>query len=391
MSVFVCQELITGWEFKKTDDEEEWLPVAKVPTVVHMDLMSNHKLELILSTNVIISNLGSRIPDTSQGMNEHQAIWVGEARWSYKCSFRTPPTEEGTRIALVFEGLDTFAKVQLNGIDVLTSENMFISHRIDITSLALPFNSLNELQIDFDSALVRGKEIMKEHPEHNYNARQGGLERIGVRKAQYHWGWDWGPKYMTAGPWRPVRLETYTYLIEDLSIEYTLAVTLDGCRGIISAQIDGYGECMVQLSLHDSNGVLAFSKKESVVAADYSVQVPFALQAPALWYPHGYGCQPIYTLSCRLFVDDSCVHTLVKKIGFRKAELVQEEDQFGKSFYFRVNGIDIFAGGSCWIPADNFIPRLTSEKYRQWMMLMVESNQIMIRYSLIPSKFRIGT
>jgi len=381
MSAFTSQDLSTGWEFKMTNSEEAWLPVSKVPSVVHLDLMDNKKY-FLRSHLVFFSNQECRIPDTSHGMNEHEAIWVGESSWSYKCTFLTPPTADhsGTRVALVFEGLDTFATVKLNGTVILSSDNMFISYHVEITALAsFDPQTTNVLQIDFDSALVRGREIMKEHPEHAFNHRQGGVERIGVRKAQYHWGWDWGPKYMTAGPWRPVRLETYSSRIEDLSIEYKLSEIFGSCQGVISAQIDGHGTQRARVILRDSKKQLVF-QTESEVAADGLVQVPFTFQNPELWYPHGYGSQTLYTLAYELVVGGTVVQTLTKKIGFRTAELIQEPDSFGKSFYFRINGIDVFAGGSCWIPADNFIPRISPEKYRAWTEQMVESNQIMTRY-----------
>jgi beta-mannosidase len=103
------------------------------------------------------------------------------------------------------------------------------------------------------------------------------------------------------------------------------------------------------------------------------------LPKPYLWYPHGYGEQHRYFLDAELFKGQDAVHLITKRIGFRRTVLIQEPDIHGKSFYFRVNGVDIFAGGSCWIPADNFTPRLSPEKYKQWMALMVEGNQIMTR------------
>jgi beta-mannosidase len=329
----------------------------------------------------ILANHDFRIPDTSHGMNEHEAIWVDESSWSYKCTFPTSSTaqQSGARIALVLEGLDTFATVKLNGIVIVSSDNMFIRHKVDITAhISSNLQATNILQIDFDSALVRGREIIKEHPEHAFNHRQGGVERLGVRKAQYHWGWDWGPKYMTAGPWRPVRLETYCSRVDDLSVEYNLAEDFVSCGGVISVRVDGFGRQQVCLILRDSREQLVF-QTDSEVSANGLVQAPFSFQNPELWYPHGYGSQPLYTLACELIAGGNVVQTLTKKIGFRTVELIQEPDPFGKSFYFRINGIDVFAGGSCWIPADNFIPRISPEKYRAWMELMVESNQIMTR------------
>jgi beta-mannosidase len=103
------------------------------------------------------------------------------------------------------------------------------------------------------------------------------------------------------------------------------------------------------------------------------------LEDPELWYPHGYGSQPRYYLDAEVQAGGKAIHTLSRRVGLRQADLIQESDIHGKSFYFRVNGIDIFAGGNCWIPADNFIPRLSAEKYKEWVSLMVEGNQIMTR------------
>jgi beta-mannosidase len=105
----------------------------------------------------------------------------------------------------------------------------------------------------------------------------------------------------------------------------------------------------------------------------------FVLQIPSLWYPHGYGKQSQYLLEASVMIGDLKIHTVARKIGFRKAELIQEADSYGKSFYFRINGIDIFAGGSCWIPADNLLPRITRDYYRGLLEAMVEGNQVMTR------------
>lgn len=97
------------------------------------------------------------------------------------------------------------------------------------------------------------------------------------------------------------------------------------------------------------------------------------------WYPVGYGEQSLYDVTVEIVKNGSVVDRKTKRTGFRHSELVQKDDAHGQSFYFRVNHVDVFAGGSCWIPADNFLPRLTREKYREWLELMIEGNQIMTR------------
>mgnify|MGYP001600049504 CR=1 FL=1 len=310
-------------------------------------------------------------------MNELQTHWVGEKSWTYRCKFSAGSKIDGTRSVLVFEGLDTFATVRLNGTEILKSENMFIPYHVDVTAEIIS-DTLNTIEIDFDSALLRAREVGKEHPGHRFIGHQTEPERVGVRKAQCHWGWDWGPKLMTAGPWRPVRLETYVSKVENLWIENTLDEDLNACRGTISAHVDGEIGAKILFTLSNSEGAKVF-EAESTPDINGLAQTPFVLQKPALWYPHSYGAQVRYNLEAALVVDDVVLHRIQQKIGFRRAELIQEQDTNGKSFYFRINGIDIFAGGSCWIPADNFTPRISSDRYRQWLTLMVEGNQIMTR------------
>lgn len=91
---------------------------------------------------------------------------------------------------LAFDGLDTFATVKLNGKEILSSDNMWIAHRINVTK-HLQKDSKNMLEIEFDSALKRAREIEKQHPEHVWTGFNGETARLAVRKAQYHWGWDW--------------------------------------------------------------------------------------------------------------------------------------------------------------------------------------------------------
>jgi beta-mannosidase len=181
---------------------------------------------------------------------------------------------------------------------------------------------------------------------------------------------------MTAGIWRPVRLETYNKRIDDVSVQYSIDDTLRSCQGTIHVQLDVTTESEVLVDIHAPDGTCVFEKQITIQTA---ADVPFDLESILLWYPHSYGSQPLYTLTCKLMESGVILHTATKRIGFRRVQLIQEDDSYGKSFYFNVNGIDIFAGGSCWIPADPLIPRITAQKYRDYLMPMVESNQVMIR------------
>lgn len=177
-----------------------------------------------------------RIPDPFIDLNEMAVEWVGEKSWSYRVDLPPISRSEGSTVALVFEGLDTFAHARLNGKTILTGDNMFTPYRVDITNHIC---EENRLEIDFAPALLLAREVKHEHPEHQWVGFNGEMARLAVRKAQYHWGWDWGPVLMTAGPWRPVHLEVYHARISDVRVDYAVANDLSAVNGTISAQVKG--------------------------------------------------------------------------------------------------------------------------------------------------------
>jgi beta-mannosidase len=161
-----------GWTFKQVDNlDSVFLPVAQFPTNIHLDLMANMIID-----------------DPFMGKNERDVQWVGEAVWVYKTTFKGPSLGEGViaKVVLEFKGLDTYAVVLLNGQEILRTESMFISERVDVTTL-LQMDADNELRITFESAYLKGKKLIEEHPEHKWGCWNGDISRLAVRKAQYHW------------------------------------------------------------------------------------------------------------------------------------------------------------------------------------------------------------
>jgi len=310
------------------------------------------------------------------GFNELQAEWVADKAWTYKVLLpQTSAAKDGTCYVLAFDGLDTFATVKLNDKVILESDNMFIPHRLDVTN-KLNADKENLLEITFASARLEAIKIKDKHPEHKWLGFNGDMARLAVRKAQYHWGWDWGPILNTCGPWREVRLEVYEARIDDLRIDYELDESFKSVTGTLLAKIEGASAKSVSFAVHDGEK-LVFN--ESTDINDGIAKVEFHVKNPKLWFPHGYGEQPLYKISATVSADDMELDKVSRRSGFRRGELIQEADAIGKSFYFRVNGVDVFCGGSDWIPADSFTPRITEEKYRKWLDMMVDGYQIMIR------------
>lgn len=190
-------------------------------------------------------------------------------------------------------------------------------------------------------------------------------------------GWDWGPVLTTCGPWKEVRLESYHARVEDLRVDYAVDASLTKVSGKLIAIIEGSTGDRVDFSA-SLDGKEVF-KGSADLDDQRKAQVEFQVNDPKLWYPHGYGKQPLYTVTATLVHQEKDLHSISKRTGFRHTELVQEPDSVGKTFYFRINGVDVFCGGSDWIPADSFTPRISEDRYRKWLQMMVDGYQVMIR------------
>lgn len=356
-----------GWELRRADaldalpaiwdSDAGWLP-ATVPGVVHQDLL-RHGL----------------IPDPFFGLDEAAVQWVGEADWIYRCRFMLAPAAAGERTTLCCDGLDTIADVWLNDVWLGRSETMFTPWRRDITDVARAGE--NTLVIRFASAWHHGRAREAQHGAHP--VWNGDPSRVHVRKAQYHYGWDWGPVLLTSGPWLPVRIERARGWISEVH----LPVTLADDRGMATVapvlRVAGAVD-VVQLAIHDPAGALV---AEAELRPDQGcAEGRLELARPALWWPAGYGAQSRYrvVLTARA-ADGSVLHRLERRIGIRDLRLIQTPlaAEPGTSFVFCVNGVEIFCGGANWIPADSLLPRITPARYRAWVEHAVALNMVMLR------------
>lgn len=190
-------------------------------------------------------------------------------------------------------------------------------------------------------------------------------------------GWDWGPTLLTCGPWRPVNLEIYESRIADVSAHTVVDKSLGSADVKVTAEVEGKADKVrFDISLDGKQVASETMSSTSGVAT-----ASFNIQKPELWYPIRYGKQPLYDVKATLLSGDDEVDTVSKRIGLRRAELIQRplKEQPGTSFFFEVNNIPIYCGGSDWIPADNFIPRISRQRYYDWVKLVADGNQFMIR------------
>jgi beta-mannosidase len=327
-----------------------------VPGTVHTDLLAN-----------------KIIPDPFFGMNENEVQWIDSQEWIYRREFNVPQSflKEG-RIVLVAEGLDTFATIYCNGKKVGQTANMFIAHRLDVKRFLRA--GRNALEIVFDSPVKHPKELERKHGNLNVVLEP---HRAYARKAQYSYGWDWGPKLTTSGIWRHIRLEAYsTGRLSDPRVTVE-SVTRD--EAVLRIAVDVERLTQRQLSLRAFvAGSEAYAEHTISIQgkkAEFSIHV----HGPQLWWPNGYGAQPMYKAVLTLVDGDQELHTIEVPVAIRTVRLIQEKDKSGRSFIIEVNGVKVFCKGADWIPSDNFIPRISDETYETLLTAARDASMNIIR------------
>lgn len=367
MELVVSYEISGGWTFRQADTGE-WLP-AKVPGCVHTDLLQNGKIE-----------------DPFYRLNEHGLQWIDKVNWEYKTAFIIDQkTFDHDRLALDFKGLDTYADVYLNGEKVLSADNMFREWMVDVKpNLEVGWN---DLRILFRSPIAEG---LKKYDANGFEfpvppndlAEIGQVEgkkavSVFTRKAGYHFGWDWGPRLVSSGVWRPVyltvwddaRIESVQYRqnkVTEQEASFTAIFEIDAAKT---------GEATISVE-NDSIELAKGTVKLTEGVALYSID--FRIDNPKLWWSNGLGEPHLYNLKSKLTVGDRST-SKSERIGIRTLELVREADGQGTSFYFKLNGVPVFMKGANYIPNDIFPARVTEEMYRKVIQTAKMSNMNMLR------------
>ncbi len=317
---------------------------ANVPGVVHHDLI---RLKLV--------------DDPFFRTNELDQRWVGESTWQYRRGFKLSSEEMGRKaIVLNCEGLDTLADVYLNGKKIGSSDNMFLRRRFPVGKLVR--KDENEICIVFHPARPEMDRRAKAYSHWVMSPLlQGKVDaanRNFVRKSGTHGGWDWGPCFMTQGIYRDINLEVRNgpkILYVTHQQEHGSGSVLVRVRGIIDSPEAISARFLVRL------GDQAYSRKVRLAKGENQIRETILVKKPRLWWPNGYGRQELYPLRVEVSAagETDCME---QEIGLRKIEVVTKPDKDGESFFFRVNGLPVFAKGANWIPSDSFDSRLTDEQ-----------------------------
>lgn len=340
-----------NWTFKNSKDKN-WLP-AKIPGTVHLDLMNNKV-----------------IPDPFKDENEKKVQWVENEDWDYQTNFEISFKEFNyDNIDLVFNGLDTFSEIYLNGKLLRKTDNMFRTWEIPVKEYLK--QGTNLLQVKFKSAVNEGKELAKKVP-----FTMPESPRSFVRKAQYQFGWDWGPRLVTAGIWKDVKLEFWgNAKVKNVQVQQkSLSDTEAEVSFNMSIFAEEEGEYFTWFNLNRGMHKFHLNKGLNTIILPYKIKDPKRWQPNGRGNPHRYGTKiTLYKKGGRIIRDINVTY------GLRDIELIQEKDEKGKSFYFKVNGSPLYIKGTNWIPADSFSPRITKEKYQKLIKAAKDANMNMIR------------
>ncbi|MFD1875153.1 beta-mannosidase [Hymenobacter bucti] len=369
------QPILTGWRFHQAG-KDNWAP-ATVPGCVHTDLLATKQIE-----------------DPLYRDNEMKQQWIGKADWDYETTFDVAPaTLQRQHLELVFKGLDTYADVTLNGQAILHTDNMFREWRAEVKP-RLKATS-NRLLIHFRSPLNEVADLPKKY---GYNlfaindeqamgivGDKGPVLSPYTRKAPYHYGWDWGPRFVGAGIWQPVQLEGWDAAkITDFHVvqrqlsaqaaQLSLVVEYEG-----AAAASGPATLVLETTGPTGQAGPRLEQAVTLQPNRHEVTAELRLDNPQRWFPVGYGGQPLYSFKARLVQGGKAVDEARTRIGLRTIELHREKDTYGKSFEFIVNGIPIFAKGVNWIPADIFQTRVTNPRYHKLLQAAKDCNMNMVR------------
>jgi beta-mannosidase len=382
------------WQFRQTATD----PLAENLVGAHPGTTDWHAAMVpgVVQTDLLANGL---IPPPFYRDDESKLQWIGLANWEYQRTFNiTPQQLRETQSDLVFHGLDTFAKIFVNDQQILSADNMFRTWRIDVHSQL--HVGTNTIRVEFASPILS---VLQQVKAERYPLPDLLMSRwakpLGVatsnyvRKAPYNYGWDWGPRFLTAGIWQPVEIEFWSAARIDNVYVRQLDVRPTAANLSVEADIVASAPEHLRVDLDEAavpipgrrrvpatgqNGA-ALQKSVWLHAGINHVTFPLNIDKPALWYPMGYGTHPMYSFQVGLsdgihLLDRKEVHT-----GLRSVKLHRRSDQWGISFTFVVNGIPIFAKGANVIPMDSFPTRVTDAQMERVLQSARDANMNMIR------------
>ena len=347
----VAQETLTlTWEIQHPITKQ-WIVLGERGSV--QEALINHSL----------------LPDPFYGENEKQFLWIEDHQWTAKARFfLSEALYNAQSVNVDFPCIDTYASIFLNNDKILESANYFRPYSVDVRDkLVLGYNEITAV---FTPPVLYHKSTY-EHQSFHYPAPNDNAKIKAApltRKPQYQFGWDWAPRLNTMGFPSPVSISVAKPHIIVTCVVNTLSIG---------------DEAKMELVIEKKGGQqLRSSAFGWTVTLDSSAvqRIPFSVKAPKLWWPNGYGTPYLYVDTLIVEdVDGSVVERKPISFGIRTVELVQQQDEWGTSFAFKINGKPIFMKGGDMIPPSMFGGETTKGEWESWVQLMVESNFNMVR------------
>lgn len=358
-------------------DDRTWVG-ATVPGDVHSDLIKRGVID-----------------HPYIGHNDLKCRWIETKEWWYRTSFVYRPEQEGERLELVFDGLDTYAAVYVNGLMLGSTDNMFIRHRFPLDQVLVA--GKNTIAVRFDPLHL--------HVQDNRKLEWSSydMERPWVRKMQSQFGWDWGPRLVGVGIWGEVELvrrkpaqlaDIYARTIalsgrdgqdgQDATLQLDIATERLPVYQALSGRSSGgtdkpAPQLACAITLTDADGERVQEMTVDLDAATGGTSVKMTVTAARLWWTHDLGEPHLYNLRVVLLADGLPVDMLEDKIGIRTLELLLKDAEGDNTFAFVLNGVRVFAKGANWIPLDNLAGLATEERYRRLIDLSAEAHMNMLR------------
>jgi beta-mannosidase len=361
---FGDNEGVAARAFDATDSDDGWIDVD-APGDVYRAL-----------------NAAGRIPDPFGDRAEKACAWVKDREWWWRTDFEAPHIVDDQRLVLEFQGLDTYATVWLNDEIIGRSENMFRAARFDITARLR--RGKNRLAVCFrpTSSAVMDREMP------TWSIISDSIKetkRNFIRKAQFGWGWDWGPTLPTVGIWKPVLLRTETSAALR-AVKFTtleISPTHDRAKVAVEIEVEVFGTNAAMTADIALVGSADDARIDGTVdMKNGRGRFDATVANPKLWWTPELGEPYRYDLKIALKAGGQTIEYRELKVGIRTIALDQspDPDEPGASFFrFILNGVPIFARGACWIPASSFVGAVDESHYRRLLKAALEANMNMVR------------
>ena len=302
-----------------------------------------------------------KLDDPFYGINEQKSAWVYENEWEITHEFNINSNIlENDIIHIKFYGIDTFGVIYLNEHKLGKVDNMHRTYEFSIKKYL--HKGSNNFKIHFFSA---SKIATERYVEDNKRINSPSCSISGqsyTHKAQYSYGWDWGPILPDIGIWKDVELIAYnegrilsSQILQELSSDYKnvdITVRIDhSFREKVMENLTFKG-----ILTHIHPQVTDFKLIEEIKPKNINDNLTFSFQ-PQLWWIKELGTPHLYQLTIEIYLNEALIDTQSQNIGIRDLKLIRRKDEWGESFFFQLNGVSVFAKGANWIPIHSFIPR----------------------------------